>query len=242
MQDPNDDPAIASPATPKASTLGLRVLIVAVGLLAAVLAWGIGETSLVRRPARQVPMVTMGVKHTGTTPATERKAVVVTTTRNRIALGALLGLALGAAGGLVGRPRSAAVAGAVVGAVLGGIAAGAVAYPATWYYTGKVESFEDDMIPALLFHAAIAAAIGAAAGAAAGVGAGGGVGRRAKWVFGGAVGGILGAVLGQIAGGFLLPIDGTADPTAATATARFLAAAAVAAGCCLGVASTTDPA
>ncbi len=242
MHDPNRDEALTSPAVPKASTLGLRVLIVAVGLLAAVLAWRIGETGLVRRPAREVPMVTMGVKHMGTTPATERKAVVVTTTRDRIALGALLGLALGAAGGLVGRPRSAAVKGAVAGAVLGGIAAGAVAYPATWYYTGKVESFVDDLVPALLFHAAIAAAIGAAAGLAAGVGAGGGASRRVKWMIGGALGGALGAVAGQFAGGYLLPIDGTADPTAASATARFLTAAAVAAGCCVGVATATDPA
>ncbi|OJW13696.1 MAG: hypothetical protein BGO49_29660 [Planctomycetales bacterium 71-10] len=229
------------PARPPEGPRGrLRPIVIAAGLVVAVLAWAIGETGIVRVPARQVPMVTMGTKHMGTSPATERTAAVVTATRGRIALGALLGLALGAAGGLAGRARSASIRGAVAGAVLGGLAAGAVTYPSVSYYTKKVETFESDLIPALALHAAIAAAIGAAAGAALGLGAGGPAGRGARWAIGGAVGGLLGALAYQVVGGILLPVDGTTDPTAATATARFLAVAFVAVGCCAGVAAATD--
>lgn len=234
---PTTAPAAQLPASPRG---GLRLIGIAAGLLVAGLAWAIGETGFVRVPARQVPLVTMGTKHMGTTPATERKAAVITATRGRIALGALLGLALGAAGGLAGRARSASIRGAVAGAVLGGLAAGGVTYPSVSYYTRNVESFESDLIPALVLHAGIAATIGAAAGAAMGIGAGGPAGRGVRWAIGGAVGGMLGALASQIVGGIMLPVDGATDPTAATATARFLAVAFVAVGCCAGAAAATD--
>jgi hypothetical protein len=201
----------------------LRLLTFASCFIAGVVAWGIGETRLVQVEAKRVPLVTMGQKHEGTTAATERAAQIATASRNLAVLGAALGLAMAATGGLIRRSKAGAIGAALAGAALGGVAGGLVALGSVTLYTNASPSFEDDLVPSLIMHGAISTVIGIAAAFALGLGLGtdGARGRRVRLLVGGGLGALLGAVAFQIVGGLLLPIEGTADPVAATSLARF---------------------
>ncbi|APW61467.1 hypothetical protein [Paludisphaera borealis] len=204
---------------------GLRLLTFVSCFIAGVVAWGVGETSLVRVEAKRVPLVTMGNKHDGTTAATERAALIATASRNSAVLGAALGLAMAAAGGLIRRaPTGALLRAALAGAALGGVAGGLAALGSVTLYLKASPSFENDLIPSLIMHGAISIGIGVVAAFAFGLGIGTDDtwGRRVQLLAGGGGGALLGAVAFQVVGGLLLPIDGTAEPISTTSQARFL--------------------
>lgn len=201
---------------------GLRLLAFISCFIAGVVAWGLGETSLVRVEAKRVPVVTMGNEHLSTTSATERTAQIATAARGSAVLGAVLGLAMAAVAGWSRRSKAGALT-ALAGAALGGVAGGLAARYAVTLRT-KGPSFEDDLVTSMIMHGAIAIVIGVVAALALGLGIGrdGTRGRRVRLLLGGGAGALLGALAFQIVGGLMFPIDGTADPISATSLTRFL--------------------
>ncbi|MDR3619887.1 MAG: hypothetical protein P4L85_11105 [Paludisphaera borealis] len=229
--------SIGRPADPCGR--GLRLLTFVSCFIAGVVAWGVGETSLVRVEAKLVPLVTMGNKHEGTTAATERAALIATASRNSAVLGAALGLAMAAAGGLIRRKPAGALRAALTGAALGGVAGGLAALGSVTLYLKASPSFENDLIPSLIMHGAISIALGVVAAFAFGLGIGTDKtwGRRVQLLAGGGGGALLGAVAFQVVGGLLLPIDGTAEPISTTSQARFLSSVLVSSFTAIGAAA-----
>lgn len=204
-------------------------------LLAALIAWAVGESPLVQVSARAVPIVTMGTASVATTAESEIAAISTRSIRSQGVFGALIGLAMGAAGGLARRSPRRAISGAIIGMIVGAIAGMFITSLGIPLYSRLRESMQDDLIPSLLLHGTTGAAIGSAAALALGIGARLGRISLLRSVLGGALGAVVGAVAFVILGAVLFPLDGTGEPIATSAVARLLARLLVAVSIALGM-------
>ncbi len=181
------------------SPLG-SLCIVGAGLLAGLIAWGIGELTfgLYRWDDANdvIKVYRTELSNLGPYAKNEFIAAKMVEARARAesrntaialgTLGAVLGLALGAAGGLIAGARRSGVRGAVIGLVLGGGSGFLVPFLAVPLYY-KYNSPPSGLTVPLAEYAGLLLPVGAAAGLALGVG----LGRR-----GAALTGLLGALLG----------------------------------------------
>lgn len=238
--DPHDDATdrLASRTNEPGIPPGLTVWLFAAALAAGLLAWLAGESRPMWVAPKQVPMVTMGTRHNGTTTATEQAAIVATASRINGAFGALLGLAFGAAGGLAIRSSGKALRSAVLGAVLGAIAAGAAALVATRFFHQSRDLIANELIASLLLHSAMWVAVALPASLAFSLGTGSrrlGIGRA---LLGGALGALIGTVVFEFAGAVVFPMDDTGEPISTTALSRLAARLCVALFTALGIWAT----
>jgi hypothetical protein len=235
----------STPGPTKAQAVPSRawLIILAAGVLAGLVGFGIGEAA----PRLVPPSLDLPPE----IRASSSQAPIETERRMKIArdraaavayggLGAVLGLALGAAGGLArGSPR-AAVAAALAGMVLGAAAgAGATLAVLPSYHAARAAApdadITNDLALALRTHGGIWAAVGAAVGLAFGLGLRGGA-RIARAIIGGVLGAALATVVYEFAGAVVFPVAETFRPMAAAPAARLLAhlsvAVCAAAGAC----------
>jgi hypothetical protein len=212
---PDDPPPAAiraSGSRPVPGSVNRRwAVAVAAGLVAGVIAWAIGEATLVPEAGYQDKKEHI---HLAVSAAGIRNGTI-----SFAALGAATGLALGLAGGLIGRSAlRAAVAGAT-GLLLGG----GVAVALSWlilpvYYE---HSASGDLIYSLMVHGGIWTAVGATAGLAFGLGLGSWrAALRGK--LGGACAALLAAVIYEFAGGIFFPQAMTDRPISQTWETRLL--------------------
>lgn len=218
-----DDPAARLPGF-------ARPLIVAIGLVAGLASFGIGEIapSLVP-PSFEFSQEVLADRNR--LPAeTQRRMTRSQDLAAAIAygsLGILLGLGLGLAGGSTRGAEGRALPGALSGIVLGGVAgAGASLLILPLYHAARKASNDDDvnldLALALVTHGGIWLAIGAAAGAALGLGQGGSY-RIPRGVVGGILGAGLAAVIYEVVGALAFPLAQTFRPRATTWPARLMA-------------------
>jgi hypothetical protein len=216
MMNPDNPTPAATPASriERVASSGPRTwtLALAAGLLAGVIAWAIGEATL-------VPEATYENKK-----ANIHVALSVSGIRNGTisfgALGAATGLALGMAGGLIGRSALRTIAGGATGLLLGGgigVALSQIILPI--YYD---HSTTGELTYSLMVHCGIWAAVGAAAGLAFGIGLEGWRGA-VRGILGGAGAALLAAVIYEFAGGIFFPEALTERPISRTSGSRLLA-------------------
>ena len=191
--------------------------------LAAVAAWLLGESGLVRIAPETTDVVLMGVKLREVTTETVRAAELRSAVVIFAAFGGMLGLATGAAGGLpllqpTRRTATAALVGLVAGCATGGFAPVGV-LP---LYHRLVAGGFPEPLTSLVAHAGIWVPIGAAAGLALGLGLGG-RGRVLRALAGAVAGALLGAVAFDVVGALAFPLDQTSRPISTGAGSRLVA-------------------
>jgi uncharacterized membrane protein len=200
-----------------------RWWLIAAGLVAGLLAFAIGETTIELIPADNVPVDTMGHVSMGPSEATARVAATRNGSITFGVLGICLGGCLGIAGGLVRRSVSAAVKAGLLGAVLAMVLAVAASLPLLPVFLREIPNQPDyDLILSMVMHGTIWGLIGAAAGLAFAVGLGE---RRlmARALLAGFAGAALGAIAFDLLGGALFPLADTGLPISITWTTRLLA-------------------
>jgi hypothetical protein len=215
--------------TPTATTLSHPwLLLVAAGLLAGLLAAGIGEATHDYFAPELTLQELQGNKMMKPTPETTLVAIVKNGALANAVLGGVLGLALGLAGGLarhsISRAALAGLLGLFLGAILGTVLSLGV-IPVFYYSKRFTVSSEPDLGVAFALHAGVWAILGAAGGLAFAVGLGGRT-RMSRALCGGLLGGLVGTMLYDVIGAVFFPLADTAEPIAATwetrALARFL--------------------
>jgi hypothetical protein len=209
--------------------LGIRLVATALaaGVLAGVLAWGIGEgvhgTFVPPSKIIDMPMAQgIRISFEDQVAADGKNATLAFA-----ALGGVLGVVLGVAGGIIRKSTVGAVTGAVVGLVAGC----AITVGATWgllpFYFRALERSQDAMSHELLLPLLVHSGIWAAAGLAGGVALGIGMGTKWTQLYNAALGGMIGAALGavvyEVLGAILLPGDRTFEPVSTTWQGRLLA-------------------
>ncbi|RUL88134.1 hypothetical protein [Tautonia sociabilis] len=218
-----------SPSTPGR---GQALLVTAGAALGALLAWGLGETPIVRVPPQQSNLVVMGqvTQTVATTAEAIQEADRLTAIRSLAAFGALVGLALGAAGGVFRRSRRAAVKAGALGMLLGG-GLGAVSPLGALPLLEAIRTpGTQDLLPSLTMHLALWIPSGLAAGLAFGVGKGESKGGLIASAGAGACGAALGAVAFQLLGTLAFPMAGVEKVLAATPISRLFGRLIVALG------------
>lgn len=193
------------------------------GLVAGLVAFGLGEALHELIPARLEAVDTMG--HIVMAP-TVKTSNIAATWNGAIAVGALgvcLGGALGIAGGLARRSVAAAVKAGLSGAVLGAALAAATSLLLVPYFLRTLPNYPDlDIILSMIMHGTIWGSAGAAGGLAFALGRG----ERnliGPAVAAGLVGAVFGAVAFDLIGGALFPLANTGQPISSTWSTRFLA-------------------
>jgi hypothetical protein len=225
------EPAAQVPSTaPHPPGDGLRaqirnaLLIVTLAMLAAVVAWLIGESTFNYFKA------SLAASENYRNPTALNQEMPGVNARNGAltygVLGGLLGVALGAAGGLARRTVAGTMRGAIVGLVLGTLAGALpsiVLMPWQWRHRNDDPASLELLTP-LLLHLGLWSAIGFAAGIAFEIGF---EGFKPLRLLGAALAGLVGATLGifmyEVAGAFLFPSDHTTDPFPGTSAMRLLA-------------------
>ena len=216
MMNPDDPAPAAIPASRIAlvASSGARTwaLALAAGLLAGLIAWAIGEATLVPEASYENKKEKIHV------------ALSVAGIRNGTisfgALGAVAGLVLGMAGGLIGRSALRTIAAGATGLLLGGgvgVTLSRLILPI--YYE---HSASGELTYSLMVHGGIWLAVGAAAGLAFGIGLGGWRGAL-RGILGGACAALLAAVIYEFAGGIMFPLALTDRPISRTWESRLLA-------------------
>jgi hypothetical protein len=209
------------------------------GLLAGVMAWLVGETTVeVFRPT----MVTMDTPVGRMTAASSDELMQTDMKNAALAFavqGACLGLILGLAGGLLrGRAQFAALAG-LAGAVLGAaLALGASAALQPVYYRNvQLDQVEQGLTVPMLVHGGIWGAAGLAGGLAFGLGLGRGPASIARAATGGLVGVLVAAFVFEGTAAMLFPKAATTRPLSLTPGSRLLAKMMVSILCAAGIAA-----
>jgi hypothetical protein len=211
-----------------------RWLVALGGLVAGLAAFGIGEATYKRIPARQVMLNTMGTIAPAITSETQSEADVRNAALAFAVLGACLGGCLGLAGGLARRSGLATAAAGLLGLLLGaGLAVGVSLGSLKAFAEARMTYSEYDLPLSMLMHGLIWGLSGAAAGLAFAVGRGGWR-RLAPATAAGFAGAVLGAIASDLIGAFAFPMADTGDPVSTTwasrLVARLLVALATAAG------------
>jgi hypothetical protein len=199
-----------------------RGLLAVSGLLAGLLAFGVGEAVYDLIPAGNVTQHALGLTKVSPTVATE----IVAATRNGAlafgVLGLFLGGCLGLAGGLARRSSLAATAGGL-GSVLG-LAAGVgtslalLPFCIAWRFRYP----DNDLLISFLMHGAIWGSLGAVAGLAFAVGLGE-RSLRLRALTAGFFGALIGAVAFDLIGVVAFPGAMTDDPISRTWVTRLMA-------------------
>jgi hypothetical protein len=230
-----DQAAPGAPETASASSTRSWSIILAAGLAAGFIAFGIGEVAPILVPVSlEVPMEVR--KDRSALPQVIQGRIMIS--RDRAAalayggLGMVLGLALGVAGGLIRRSPRAAIAAGFIGMVLGGAGgAGATLGLLPSFHATRAaasdEEWNNDLLLALRTHGGIWVTVGAAAGLALGLGIGG-TARTVRAIIGGMLGAALGTIIYEFIGALAFAVAETFRPTAVTPTPRLLAHFAVA--------------
>jgi hypothetical protein len=227
MVNPDEAAPASDPAPPPASvpvrSIAFRHWAIALtaGLLAGLLAWGIGEAMLVPEAGYENKKENI---HLQADVAGIRNATI-----SFGALGAALGLSLGIAGGLIGRSFPRAILAGLAGLLVGGGACAGLA--------------NRDITYALIVHAGAWVGAGAAAGLAFAIGLG-------KWrdlpraALAAAGAALIATVIYEFGGGILFPDALTERPVsqswASRLLARLIVAVLVAAGVVLSAPSTGE--
>jgi hypothetical protein len=182
------------------------------GLAAGLIAWGIGEATLVPEAGYQDKK-----QHIDILPEV---AGLQNCYYSFGALGAAMGLSLGMAGGLIRRSASRAVIAGLTGLVLGGAGGLAVTRLILPVYYEHAKSGE--IFYSLLVHAGIWTELAAVAGVAFAVGAAGWRGLP-RAILGAAIAGLVAALIYEFGGGILVPSALTDRPISQTWSSRLLA-------------------
>jgi hypothetical protein len=197
---------------------------VAAGLVAGLVAWGIGETPavLVRPAEKGVRVMGSGPVMPSVSPEAQSAATRQTSARAFGVLGALTGLLLGLAGAWPNGPiRRAARAGGI-GMAVGGLLGAVVPWLTLPPFEGLRAADPSALLPSLLLHGTCWIPIGAVGGLALALGQGGGA-RSLAGLTGGILGAVLATVLYEALGASLFPMAATGEPISATAASRLLA-------------------
>jgi len=206
------------------------------GLLAGLLAFGLGEPLYKVIPPELVPRDLMGTKIMVPSPETQSVAA----TKNAALAFGVLGLclvgSLGIAGGLARRPASSPVRGGLVGAVLGlALGAGTPIGLLPLFLQAQQDYPEHDLILSLAAHALIWGLLGASAGLAFAIG----LSQRqlcGQAFMAGLAGAVLGAITFELIGGTFFGLAETAKPISATWPTRLMARLFVTVGTATAVA------
>jgi hypothetical protein len=199
-----------------------RGLLAVGGLLAGLLAFGIGEAVYDLIPAKSVTQHALGLTKVSTTVATETVAAARNGALAFGVLGLFLGGCLGLAGGLARRPSFAVAAGGL-GSVLGfaaGVGASLALLP--FCIASRFRYPDNDLAISFLMHGAIWSLLGALAGLAFAIG----LGKRALWVralTAGFAGALLGAVAFDLIGVVAFAGAKTDEPISRTWVTRLMA-------------------
>jgi hypothetical protein len=199
------------------------VLLAGGGLLAGLLAFGVGETIFELIPAESVRQNFMGATRVSPTVATEN---VAATKNGALAFGVIglcLGGCLGLAGGLARRSAPASVAAGAIGSVLGfalGVSASLALLP--FLINARMRYPEHELGISLIMHGLIWGVLGALAGLVFTVG----LGERRLWgraLTAGFCGALLGAVAFDLIGVLAFPWAKTDEPVSQTWLTRLMA-------------------
>jgi hypothetical protein len=232
-----DEPAVANPsqARPTAISQGaqsshnyVRWLVLLAGLVAGLIAFGIGEMIYKIIPAEKVLQSVMmtNAKVMLPTRATENVAATKNAALAFGLLGLCLGSGLGIAGGLARKSAPAAIRGGLLGAGLGLALGGALSLGLLPLFLRQQERYADNellvLIISLVMHALIWGLLGAIAGLAFAVGwENPRLSRRASAA--GFVGAVVGTVVFELAGGLLFPLAATHQPISESWPTRLMA-------------------
>ena len=199
-----------------------RGLLVVGGLLAGLLAFGVGELVYKLIPATLVTQHALQLVRVTPTVATENVAAVRNGALAFGVLGLFLGGCLGLAGGLARRSWFAVTAGGLA-SVLGFVAgAGASLAVLPLCIESKIRYPDSDLVITFLMHGAIWGLLGAVAGLAFAFG----LGERNLWVralAAGFLGALVGAFAFDLIGVFAFPAAKTDDPISRTWVTRLMA-------------------
>ncbi|GAC1448023.1 MAG: hypothetical protein NVSMB9_30810 [Isosphaeraceae bacterium] len=191
-------------------------------LLAGLIAWSLGETSLLHVEAEKVEVNLMGRVLRETTSATDQAARASTARRSFAVFGGLLGLGMGVAAGLAsGSVRRASVA-AVLGLLLGGVTGAVMPFLILPLHDRLILSSTSGMVSTLVVHGGLWIPLGVVGGLAFGIGLGDRT-RLLHAVVGAALGALLGVVAFELIGALALPLADTGQPISTTPSSRFLA-------------------
>jgi hypothetical protein len=197
---------------------------IAAAVAAAIGAWAVSETGLVRVAPAAETFRDMGHNITHSTVKSREAAEVATAIRSYAVLGMTLGFALGLAGGLSRRSARAAAVASATGLVAGALLGGGSAALGLLVYRRVRYDLPSDLVASTLAHAWIWGWVGASAGLALGIGLGG-RSRLLPTLLVGAIGAVLGAVAHEFLAALLSPTAEDGALIAATPTARLLASA-----------------
>jgi hypothetical protein len=199
-----------------------RGLLAVGGLLAGLLAFGVGEAVYDLVPAKSVTQHALGLTKVSPTVATETVAAARNGALAFGVLGLFLGGCLGLAGGLA-RRSSFAVAAGGLGSVLGfaaGVGASLALLP--FCIASRIRYPDNELVISFLMHGAIWGLLGALAGLAFAVG----LGERNLWVralIAGFAGALVGAVAFDLIGAVAFSGARTDDPISRTWVTRLMA-------------------
>jgi hypothetical protein len=196
--------------------------VLAAAVAAALAAWAVSETGLVRVAPASETFVDMGHHITHSTVKSREAAAVATALRTYAVTGMALGFALGLAGGLSRRSARAAIVASACGLLIGAALGGGSAALGLSVFRRVRYDMPDNLVPSMLVHGWIWAWVGASSGLALGLG----LGRRSRIVpslLGGAIGAAIGAVASLFLAALLPPIADDGFLIAATPPVRLLA-------------------
>jgi hypothetical protein len=217
-------PASGAAAWVASSRIAMWALAVAAGLAAGVIAWAIGEVTIMPERGR------MAARGEIVTPPS------VIGTHNGIvsfgALGAALGLGMGLTGGIVRRSFLSACLAGLMGLCLGGGAGVVTSWLIIPIFYKHIT--DDDLTYSLMTHGGIWTAVGGTAGLAFALGLGG-WGRIARAMLGGVGAALLATLIYEVAGGILSPFAMTNLPVSVTWQSRLAARLLVAVLVVVGV-------
>jgi len=193
------------------------------GLLAVLVAFGVGETIYELIPTQKVGVDTMGQIVIAPTARTASVAEARNAALTFGVFGACLGGFLGIAGGLARRSASAMVVAGLLGSILGlALGAGVSCALLPFFLKTQPAYPEYELIISMIMHGSIWGLTGAAAGLAFAVGLGE---RRlhARALAAGFVGAVLGAIAFELIGAGFFPLASTGQPISTTWPTRLIA-------------------
>ena len=216
-------PQDAEPADAPGWLNRARWLAALAGVLAGLIAFGLGEATYKWIPAKIVAIPTMGTIVYAPTAATEAVAAARNGTIAFGILGLCLGGCLGIAGGLARRAPAATVTAGLLGSILGAALGAGVSLPLLpRLMNARIMHSDYEIMISLIMHGLPWGLAGAAAGLAFAVG----LGERRLIVpalTAGCAGAVLGAIAFDLIGAALFPFADTGEPIAAAWLARLLA-------------------
>ena len=199
------------------------MVVAAGGLVAGLVAFGVGEMIHELIPAKKVGIPTMGQIVIGPTGGDHECGGNAERGADFAVLGVCLGGFLGIAGGLARRSASAAVVAGLAGSILGLVLAAGASLVLIPFFLRTLPSHpEYDIILPMIMHASIWGLTGAAAGLAFALGLGEPrlLGRA---LAAGSVGAVLGTIAFELVGAAFFPLANTGQPISSTWPTRLMA-------------------